>query len=128
MMVKITYMPWNEIIIHEIREFDVQHFFETIITQLQAQGQTGLVPSCNWIDGIAFVLAFFPDSEEVVKEKLEGRLHYGAVHFTRMNYQHEKKAVVAGREYTLRLVKADDNPDLVDLVKSIKANFKEKTS
>lgn len=63
-MVKITYMPWGEIIVHEIRELDVQRFFESIIAQLQAQGQTGLVPGCSWIDGIAFIFGFFPDTQK----------------------------------------------------------------
>lgn len=127
-MVKITYMPWGEIIVHEIRELDVQRFFESIIAQLQAQGQTGLVPGCSWIDGIAFIFGFFPDTPEVVKDKLEGKLHYATVNFTRTSYQQEKKTVVGGREFTVKLFKADDNPDLVDLIKYINENFKEKNS
>lgn len=127
-MAKIAYMPWREIIVHEITELDTQRFFESIVSQLQAQGQTGLVPGCSWIDGIAFVLGFFPDTQEVVKDRLEGKLHYAAVNFTRMSYQQEKRTVVGGREYTVKLFKADDNPNLIDLIKFIKENFKEKTS
>jgi len=33
----------------------------------------------NWSDGVAFVVAPMPPTEDIVKESLGGRLHYASV-------------------------------------------------
>lgn len=116
-MAKIVYRPYEQIIVHEIMEFKPESFLEFLVSQLLAQGQTGLTPVANWLDGIAFSIGNFLETPDMVKEKMEGKIHWGAVYFTRTNFQPEKKATLGSREYVVRFVKADGNPDFVNLVR-----------
>jgi hypothetical protein len=116
-MAKIVYKPYEQIIVHEIMEFKPDSFLEFLVSQLLAQGQTGLTPVANWIDGIAFSVGNFQETPELVKEKIEGRIHWGAVYFTKTTYQPEKKVTIGSREYVVKFAKAEGNPDFVNLVR-----------
>ena len=115
-MTRIVYKPYDEIIIHEIREMEIKDMMETLISQLLAQGQAGVTPVANWVDGIAFYIGNFMETPDLVKEKLEGRIHWAAVYYTKTSYQPEKKVSVGGREYIVRFAKGETNTDFVGLV------------
>ena len=119
-MVNFIHRPYREIIIHEIRELEVQPFMESYVSQLASQGQAGVTPVATWVDGIAFYIGNFMETPELVKEKLEGRVHWAAVYYTRTSYQAEKKVSVSGREYVVRFNKGESNPDFVGLVQFLK--------
>lgn len=118
-MTRITYMPWEEITLHEVRELGVPEFFQSIVEQVEMQKQAG-TPAVPWIDGVAFLVIPFPDTPEVVSEKLKGNLHFMMVAFTQTSFQPEKKVQYGGREHTVRLVRAESNPNFVDLVEYLK--------
>ncbi len=115
-MAEIEFRPWKRIIVHEVVEVQIADLLQFIIGQLEAQKQSG-VPVIQWGDGIAFVRADFPDTPEVIQDKLKGTLHIGAINFARTSYQDQKKTVFNGREYVVRLAKVDNNPDLINLCK-----------
>ncbi len=72
-MVKITYAPWQEIIIHET----IAHSFEELIKIRSVGVQTGgLARPLMWAEGIVFDRGVMPPSPEMIKENLEGRLHF----------------------------------------------------
>lgn len=112
-------MPWEELVLHEVRELGVPEFFQSIVAQVEAQKQAG-TPTVSWIDGIAFFAIPFPDTPEVVSDKLKGKLHFLFVGFTQTSFQQEKKVQFGGREHVVGLVKAGDNPNFVDLVEYLK--------
>lgn len=114
-MANFVYRPYREIIIHEIREMEIQAFMEGYVSQLLSQGQAGITPVATWVDGIAFYIGNFMETPDMVKEKLEGRIHWAAVYYTRTGFQPERKVSVAGREYIVRFAKGESNPDFVDL-------------
>lgn len=126
-LAKIVYRPYDQIIIHEIMEFKPQSFLEFLVTQLLSQGQAGLTPTANWIDGIAFTIGNFLETPEMVKEKIEGRIHWGAVYFTRTSFQPEKKVTLGSRDYVVKFVKAEGNLDFANLVKYIQENIQPKS-
>lgn len=111
-------MPWSAVVIHEIIELDNGAFFEDMLRQVLGQGWQ-VQPSVNWIDGIAFVMSPFPDTDDVVREKLKGKLHVGTLIFTRIGYQDEFKATLNKQEFSVRLRKTDSNPVLVDLIQFV---------
>jgi len=117
---KITYTPYQELIIHEIIEqANAGAFFEDIV-RLALSGPHQVQPSINWIDGIAFFIAPMQPTEEVVRENLAGRVHYGSVLFTRTDYQPQVAVKIGSQDFTVRLRKAGDNPTLVELVAFLK--------
>lgn len=120
-MIKITYAPYTELIIHEIVEQDNQSFFEDIVRQALASS-VHAEPSINWVDGVAFLANQMPPTEDIVKENLTGKVHYAAVVFTKIPYSNQVPVQIGTQEYNVRLRKADNNPVMVDLAKFLK-NF-----
>jgi hypothetical protein len=115
-MATFVYRPYREIVIHEMRELEVEPFMEGYVSQLLSQGQAGITPVATWIDGVAFYIGQFMETQELIKEKLEGRIHWAAVYYTKTSFQPEKKVTVSGREYVVKFNKGESNPDFVDLV------------
>jgi hypothetical protein len=82
-MVKFTYKPWSEIVIHEIIERKPEDLFASIIRQAVATSGAGTILSVNWVEGVVFLESPFTENEDVVKEKLAGIVHYSSVEFAR---------------------------------------------
>lgn len=125
-MVKITFTPYSELIVHEIVEQDNRTFFEDVVRQTLAS-PIHAEPSINWVDGVAFLVNQMPPTEDVVRENLNGKVHYAAVIFTRIAYSNQVPVQIGTQEYSVRLRKADNNPVMVDLVKYLK-DFANKSS
>ena len=119
-MVEIEYLPYQKIIVHEVKKMEVADLLQMVAMQVEAQ-KLGGIPSANWVDGIAFVTGEYMVTPEVVAENLKGRLHYAIVLFTETSYQPEKRTTVNGREVTVRLNKAESNPNFVALAKFLKS-------
>lgn len=117
---KITYTPYQELVVHEIIEqTNPNAFFEDIV-RLALSSPHQVEPSISWIDGVAFFIAPMQPTEEVVRENLAGRVHYGSVLFTRIDYKPQVPVRLGNQEYTVRLRNSGDNPTLVELVKFLK--------
>ncbi len=121
-LVEIEYIPYQKIIVHEIRKLDVPDFFQGVVSQVEAQKQGG-VANVSWVDGIAFLFGEFMPTPQLIEENLKGRIHYAIVIFTETSYQAEKKVTVGGREAIVRMSKGDNNLNFVELAKFLK-NFK----
>ena len=117
---KITYTPYQELVLHEIIEQSSPSVFFEDIVRLALSGAHQVQPSINWIDGIAFFIAPMQPTEEVVRENLAGRVHYGSVLFTRTEYQPQVSVKIGSQDFTIRLRKAGDNPTLVELAAFLK--------
>jgi len=85
-----------------------------------------VIHTVDWFDGIAFAILQFPDTEDIVREELKGRIHYSAVLFTKISYQSEFVVNLGKEDIHVRLRKADNNADFVDLVEFLKT-FKHDT-
>ncbi|HUI22876.1 MAG TPA: hypothetical protein VLY82_00605 [Nitrososphaerales archaeon] len=117
---KITYTPYQELVVHEIIEqSDPSVFFEDIV-RLALSGAHQAQPSINWVDGVAFFIAPMAPTEEVVRENLAGRVHYASVLFTRTEYQPQVAVKIGNQDFTVRLRNAGDNPTLADLAVFLK--------
>ena len=122
-MVEVKYEPYREVVIHEIKKMTLPDFLLWVASQVEAQKQGG-VPQVDWIDGVAFVRGEYahPVPDRVLDDQLNGRIHYPAVFFTETSYEPQKKVTLNGREVSIRINKAGDNPLFVDMVKFLK-NF-----
>lgn len=99
--------------IHEILELDNQTFFEDIVRLTLAQG-IQVQPSVNWVDEIAFVSIPLADTQEVVREKLRGILHFASVMFTRISFRDTFTIRIGNNDLSVRLRKTT-NPLLLQL-------------
>jgi hypothetical protein len=117
-LVKITYSGWKEIVVQEILELDNQAFFEDIVRLTLAQG-VQLQPSVNWVDGIAFIALPFPDTEDIIREKLKGVLHFSSVMFTRVDFRDSFAVRIGNNDLSARLRKTT-NPIFLQLAAYLK--------
>ena len=126
-MVKITYEPWEEIIIHEIVEKKPEDLFTILVKQIQGIGSAGMQPFITWAEGIAFIIEPLPDTEEVIADKMKGKINFSAVHFARIpKYQAEIKCNVDRLEHTIQLIKVE-TPMVIQIAKFLKDDkWKEK--
>ncbi len=110
-MVEIEYKPVAKIVIHEVVKFDFESFVE-----LKSQLAGTLV---NWADGIMFHRGFVPPTEQVIKDQLDGVIHWALVEFAEMK---EFKPEVIGKttKNALRIVDASRNNEIVDFIKWLK--------
>jgi hypothetical protein len=117
---KITYKPYQELVVHEIIEQKTRGTFFEDIVRLALNSPVQVQPSINWIDGIAFFIAPMHPTEDVIRENLSGVIHYASVLFTRTEFAPQVGVRIGSQDYTVRLRKADDNPTLVELVEYLK--------
>jgi len=118
-LVEIEYLPYQKIIVHEVRRLSEIEFLQLVAGQAEAQKQ-GLLPAVNWVDGVAFLTGEFMMTSELVNENLNGRIHYAVVFFTETNYAPEKRVTLNGRDMTVKFGRGDVNPNFVELAKFLK--------
>lgn len=80
-MVKITYKPWEEIIIHEAIEYSFEEFINIRSVDVPTGG---LGKPLLWAEGVVFVRFIMPLSPEMIKENLEGRIHTSGIEWALM--------------------------------------------
>lgn len=118
-LVKVTYAPTRELVVHEVIEQDQTEFFEDVI-RLMLASPVHVEPVINWVDGFALLATQFPPADEIVTGNLSGRIHYQAVSFTRTPFHSKINMKLGDQDFSVRLRKADNNPNLVDLATFLK--------
>jgi hypothetical protein len=118
-MAQIEYMPYQKIILHEIRKMTPEEFFPMIAQGVESQ-KVGAVAGVSWIDGIAFTFGEFVPTPELINEQLKGILHKAMVYYTETSFEAEKRTAVGTNRTVVKLFKADNNPDFVNLVRFLK--------
>ncbi|HUI86322.1 MAG TPA: hypothetical protein VLY21_04115 [Nitrososphaerales archaeon] len=121
-MVDIEYLPYQKIIVHEVRKMDINDLLSFVAAQVEAQ-KTGMTAVVNWVDGVAFVTGEFLPSPQTIEETLKGRIHYSMVMFSETSYQPEKRVTWNGRDYSIRMNRGDNNPNFIALTKFLR-NFR----
>jgi hypothetical protein len=76
---EFEYQPWKKIVTHEIAKFSLQHFLSASRLGV-AQGGVGR--PVRWVDGVILEISAFRDTDDIIKEKLAGTVHYSAVSYS----------------------------------------------
>lgn len=75
---KISVSPIQELVVHEIVELEYNDLLRERITP------AGNMP-VYWCEGVLFSFSSLPMTEEVVKDYMNGKIHWMEVHYTKMN-------------------------------------------
>ena len=81
MLVKITYSPIKEIIIHEMVEYPLGDFVK-LMTDNVPPGN--ISPSVKWCNGMVFMSTGLPSTVDVVKDQMAGIIHWSWFAFAEM--------------------------------------------
>lgn len=71
--------PWKKLVIHEVIEYKFEDWIKQIAFSSKTSG--GGIPTMQWANGIVLSPLNFPTTNEVVKEQLQGILHWSSVSF-----------------------------------------------
>jgi hypothetical protein len=107
-MVKITYQPWEEIVIHEAVEYPL-----VALLDMQTFGipPGSMGRSLMWANEIAFAYAAMPANDDVVAEQLKGRMHWASVVFATMP-TYESAVLLQETGIRVPVVDVSGNPSL----------------
>jgi hypothetical protein len=96
-MVEVVYQPWKKIVVHEIVKYDIDE-----LVKLQSLGVEpgGLAEPLLWADDVVFSRVMMFDTEDIIKEKLEGVIHWSSVEWAPMP---EFKEVIIIKETNVKI-------------------------
>ena len=80
-MVKVTFKPWEEVIIHESIYYSLQDLIRLCSIGV---GPGGLAHPLRWAEGVVFRFSAMPPTDEVVRETLQGKIHWNVVEWALM--------------------------------------------
>jgi hypothetical protein len=113
-MVKITIKPWQEIVIHEVIEHTVA---ELVAMKATGARLGGPVEPLLWTDGVVFMRTSMPVAPDVIREQLQGILHFSSVEWALMP---EYKSYLATGEVNIPVIDASKTIALKDMVSELK--------
>jgi hypothetical protein len=88
-LVKITIKPWQEIVVHEVIQHDINDFLKIRALGFESRQ---LAQPLMWAEGILFSRVTLPHTDDVIKEQMQGVIHFSSVEFAAMpEYQKELK-------------------------------------
>ena len=86
-MVRFNYQPWEEVVIHEAVEYPLEYFFTQATLGIP---EGGVGRPLIWSNGLIYRINAIQPTEDVIKEQLQGIIHWSALHFGQMpEYQNE---------------------------------------
>lgn len=119
-MVKISHSPIKELIVHEVVRIDYEDLMRERIT-----------PQANmplyWCDGMVFSFTSMPMTRDLVKDYLNGTIHWMEVHYAEMK-KYEPIVELNDEQYkaTMRMRVIDTSRSALhsDFIKWLKTNRK----
>lgn len=121
-MVKVTYRPWEEVIIHESIEYSLDD-----LVKMQSLGVPagGIGQKLLWADGIAFKHSGMPPTDDVVKEQLQGKVHWSAVEWALMP-KYENAIIIRETNVRIPVIDVSTNRILTTVAEWLKAHSEAK--
>jgi type I site-specific restriction-modification system R (restriction) subunit len=113
-MTKITFKPWEEIVIHETIKRRLKDLVK-LKTLYFKKGQTSEI--FLWAEGVVFVRTPMPPSDDVIRDQLKGVIHYSSVEFAKMP---KYKRAIMSEGITVPIVDVSDTPALREVAKELK--------
>lgn len=120
-LVKVTFRPWEEVVIHESIHYSVDDLIKLCSIGVQPGG---LAKPLRWAEGVVFRSSGMPPTDEVVKEQLQGRIHWSSVEWALMP---EYKNVIMIKEVNAKIpiINVGATTILCEVVKALKKQVRE---
>jgi len=119
-LVKITYAPWQEIIIHEVIEYPLEEFIHIRSVGVPTGG---LGNPLVWAEGVVFSRSVMPPSPDMIKENLEGRVHLSAVEWAPMP-QFQRFVEIKETKVRIPIINVASNAVMLQVAKWLKTQQK----
>ena len=117
-MVKVSFKPLKEIVIYEAIEHKVRDLVKLRVLGLR---QGSLALPLVWAEGVVFSRNVMPLTEDVVKQRMEGIIHFSAVEWALMS---KYKSRLRSGGVTIPVINVSSNPSLRDVAIALKKTRK----
>jgi hypothetical protein len=117
-MVKVTFKNIKEIVIHEAIQHELKDFIKIRITGLKKET---IAQPLVWAEGVVFSRNTYPPTEEVVKDGLEGLVHFSSVEWALLP---KYRRYLKFRGAAIPVINVSANPNLRDVAKALKPKRK----
>ena len=120
-LVKVSFKPWEEVILHE----SIQYTLQNLVTIRSLGVPTGQIGGrLLWAAGIAFNHNGMAPTREVIKEKLEGRLHWSSVEWALMP-EFKPFIEITQTKVRIPIINVSSNDILLDVAKWLEKSAKQ---
>ena len=121
-MVEFEYQPWKKIVVHEV----IKHPIEFFISQHSLGVQSGGIGRpLTWVDGLVFSRLGFRDTDDIIKEKLRGTIHYSSIIYGILK-KYQPQFMVKEGNIKIPVINVSDNKIFREMAAWIKKTFEEK--
>jgi len=120
-MVEFEYQPWKKISVHEVVKLTLEHFLSGHSLGVQ---EGGIGRPILWVDGIIFEHGLFRDTDDIIREKLEGKVHWSVLNYGTLE-KHQSEFKVAGN-IRIPVIDVSGNKIFREMAVWIKNNFEKK--
>jgi hypothetical protein len=120
LVVKVTFKPWDEVIVHE----EIHYSLEDLI-KLNSIGVQpgGLAHPLRWAEGVVFRFVSMTPTDEIIKEQLQGRVHWNAVEWALMP-QYKNVIPIQDINAKIPVINVSSATILCDVAKALKEKAK----
>jgi hypothetical protein len=115
-LVKVTFKPWEEVVIHESICYPLEDLIKLCSIGVQPGG---LGAPLQWAEGVVFRFMAMPPPDDIVKEQLQGKVHWSVVEWALMS---EYKNVVLIRDINAKIpiINVSSTTILCEVAKALK--------
>ena len=119
-MTEVIYRPREQVIIHEYSRYNsVEDLIKAAFSGAPPGATIGPI---KWVDGIALVQRAYPMTDAVVKELIEGKLHWDHVSFAPME-EYRSNIHLEDMRVTAAIIDVSANPIFRVIAEFIKQNL-----
>ena len=105
-MVKVTFKPYEELIVHEHQRFALDDMIRLRCTGMQVGS---ISPNFQWSDGLVMWRETFPQNELMTQENLDGRVHWLWVGYSEMS-EYKDRLTFKETSVTIPVIDVRNNP------------------
>ena len=117
---KVTFKSWEEVVIHEVIRYDLGDFVKQCSIGVQPGG---LANPLQWAEGVVFRFGAMPPTDDIVKETLEGRVHWSGVEWVLMP-KYQQVIMIGDINAKIPIINVSATAILCDVAKALKATAK----
>ena len=115
-MVKVTFKPWEEVVIHEAIHYSLEDLIKLRSIGVQP---SALAAPLQWADGVVFRAVGMPPTDEVVRENLQGKVHWSSVEWALMP-EYKNVILISEINAKIPIINVSATAILCDVVKALK--------
>ena len=117
-MVKVTFKHWEEVVIHEDIEYELNDLIKNRIVGLR---QGSITAPLVWAEGVVISRNAMPPTDDVIREQLKGIIHFSAVEWALME---KYRSTLKMEGITTPVIDASGTETLREVAKELKKKHK----